>query len=63
MVSRPGGATMRVQVLPKPSRYAEDGTGGSKAMDPGARKSAAREGWTLSISTMGVGWGQSYAIS
>jgi hypothetical protein len=56
---RPGGATARVQTFPKPSTYCDEDTGGSNRITSGVTRSGTREGCTLSIKTLGAGWGES----
>ena len=59
-VSRPAGATIRLQILPKLSRYSPIGIGGSATIGSGLTRSDAREGCTRKVSTIAVGCGDSY---
>jgi hypothetical protein len=56
---RPFGATMRVHQLPKLSRYAATGSGGSKIRSSRPTRSETRVKWTLRLKMIGVGCGHS----
>ena len=53
---RPAGATIRVQMLPNPSRKLEIGTKGVVAIGSGTTGLETIEGWIRSMRIMGVGW-------
>ncbi len=59
----PGGAKIRVQRLPKRSRYSEIGTDGLTTISSGLSRSRLRESWMRSIMITGVALGKSYSRS
>ena len=59
IVSRPAGAWITWQILPKPSQYSFAGTEGSSCIRSGVMRSRRRLGWTLNVRIIGVGCGQS----
>src|ERR1700722_79224 len=57
--SWPAGATIRPTLLPQPSIKVSTGTYGKKFRISACCRSLSREGWTYSISSIGVGAGNS----